>query len=68
MYAVVNHRINVASSVSELQKHLIHVLSPVAAKYNLSLEAFGEDVHIHGCHLTEAKKGKVILAEAFDSQ
>ncbi len=58
--AVVNHRISVASSVKELQKHLIKVLSPVAAKYDLSLEAFGKNI-------TSAKSGKVILSEAYHS-
>jgi Gly-Xaa carboxypeptidase len=66
---VVNHRISVASSVEELQHHLIETLSPVAFQYNLSLEAFGKDVVIKGCpaHLTTAKAGKLILAEAFNS-
>lgn len=67
--AVVNHRINLASSVTELQNHLVDVLSPVAGKYNLSLTAFGEDVEIKGCkmHMTETKAGKVFLSEAFES-
>ena len=64
-----NHRINLASSVTELQNHLVDVLSPVAGKYNLSLTAFGEDVEIKGCkmHMTETKAGKVFLSEAFES-
>ena len=64
-----NHRISLASSVSELQEHLIDILSPVAAKMNLSMSAFGEEVKLHGCEaqMTEAKAGKIILAEAFNS-
>ncbi len=69
MTSVVNHRISIASSVIELQEHLIKILSPVAAKMNLSMTAFGKDVQLHGCpaHMTEAKAGRVVLAEAFDS-
>lgn len=67
VYAIVNHRINIASSVSELKEHLIHVLAPVAKEYDLSLEAFGNDVKYCGWHSSDAKKGKVILSEAFNS-
>ncbi|ORY35731.1 hypothetical protein BCR39DRAFT_511770 [Naematelia encephala] len=67
--AIVNHRISLAESVAELQKHLIDTLSPIAKHYNLSLEAFGKDVQLKGCHhqLTDAKAGKLILSEAFHS-
>lgn len=68
MYAVINHRINIASSVLELQDHLINVLAPVAKKHDLALEAFGHEVKLDACHSSEAvKKGKVILSEAFNS-
>ncbi|CAD6573047.1 MAG: hypothetical protein TREMPRED_000714 [Tremellales sp. Tagirdzhanova-0007] len=67
--AIVNHRISVASSVIELQEHLIDILSPMAVKMNLSMSAFGEEVKLRGCkaHMTEAKAGKIILSEAFNS-
>ena len=61
--AIVNHRINIASSVAELKEHLTKTVSPVAAKMNLSLSAFDADIELHGCgaQMTEAKAGKVIL-------
>ncbi|TYJ52125.1 hypothetical protein B9479_007279 [Cryptococcus floricola] len=70
--AVVNHRINIASSVAELQSHLIDVLSPIAKKYNLAINAFGKDIQPHGCHSSASsekgpKAGKIVLAEAFNS-
>ncbi|ORX38339.1 hypothetical protein BD324DRAFT_620480 [Kockovaella imperatae] len=65
---VVNHRINIASSVEELQQHLIKTLSPVAEEYNLALEAFGKDIELKGCpYMMANPSGKVILAEAFNS-
>ncbi|WVQ95136.1 hypothetical protein IAU59_002230 [Kwoniella sp. CBS 9459] len=69
--AIVNHRINVASSVTELQERLVDVLGPVASKLNLQLEAFGKEVQYHGCHSDEKSKGpkagKVILDVAWNS-
>ncbi|KAL7422371.1 hypothetical protein Q5752_003017 [Cryptotrichosporon argae] len=67
--AIINHRISIASSVSELQDRLVDVLSPVVGKLNLSLTAFGEDVELKGCpmHMTAAKAGRVVLSEAFNS-
>ncbi|WWD19241.1 hypothetical protein CI109_103699 [Kwoniella shandongensis] len=68
--AVVNHRINIASSVAELQKHLLDVIVPVASELNLAVEAFGKEVEYQSCHSTHhkgPKLGKVILAEAFNS-
>lgn len=69
---MVNHRISLAESVGELQQHLQKVLGPVAAKYNLALEAFGEDIELENCMGGSKKdkgpkKGKVILSEAFHS-
>jgi Gly-Xaa carboxypeptidase len=40
-YAVVNHRIDTASSVGEVIKHNTKLLKPFAEKFNLSLVAFG---------------------------
>ncbi|OCF32697.1 Gly-Xaa carboxypeptidase [Kwoniella heveanensis BCC8398] len=69
--AIVNHRINIASSVTELQERLVDVLGPVASKLNLELEAFGKKVQYQGCHTDEAPKGpkagKVILDVAWNS-
>ncbi|WWC63515.1 uncharacterized protein I303_106118 [Kwoniella dejecticola CBS 10117] len=69
--AIVNHRISLSSSVAELQQQLVDVISPVAHKLNLQVEAFGKDVQYHGCHMGEdvsgPQAGKVILSVAFNS-
>lgn len=65
--AVVNHRIDINSSPKELQHHIIKTLSPVASKYGLSMEAFGEDVDYDMCPMM-AGAGKIILSEAFNSR
>ncbi len=61
--AVVNHRINIISSVVEVQERFIDTLSPIVSKMNLSMTAFGKDVEVRGCpaYMTEAKAGKVTL-------
>ncbi|KAG9104366.1 hypothetical protein FRC06_003172 [Ceratobasidium sp. 370] len=41
---LVNHRIAIESSVAELQKHVAQRLSHWGARFNLSVEAFGQDV------------------------
>ncbi|KIJ65710.1 hypothetical protein HYDPIDRAFT_110859 [Hydnomerulius pinastri MD-312] len=55
---VVNHRIGEHSSVGELQQHLIDVLSPVATKYDLTLNAFGRVVRT-------GDAGEVTLSDAY---
>jgi Gly-Xaa carboxypeptidase len=40
-YAVVNHRIDTASSVAAVKKHDTHLLREFGAKFNLSVVAFG---------------------------
>ncbi|KAJ7876836.1 hypothetical protein B0H13DRAFT_1632025 [Mycena leptocephala] len=39
--AVVNHRIVERSSVIEVQKHIVELVSPIATEFNMSLIAFG---------------------------
>ncbi|KAI0820831.1 carboxypeptidase S [Trametes gibbosa] len=56
--AVVNHRIAEHSSVSELKAHITNVVLPVAARFNLSLEAFGGNV-------SAGTAGHVVLSDAF---
>ncbi|KAF9245259.1 hypothetical protein BU15DRAFT_85602 [Melanogaster broomeanus] len=46
------------SSVGELQQHLVDVLSPVASKYDLALDAFGEMI-------TSGQSGKVTMTDAY---
>ena len=69
--AVINHRINIASSVGELQEQIASVLAPVAEKYNLGLNAFGKDFEFSTCPMhaasNGAKAGQIILSEAFNS-
>lgn len=42
--AYVDHRIAITSNFEELKQHYIESLSPVAKKYNMGMEAFGEHV------------------------
>ncbi|WRT68600.1 uncharacterized protein IL334_005578 [Kwoniella shivajii] len=56
--AIVNHRINIISSIAELEKRIIDVISPTAIEFNLSLEAFGKDIKT----AQGPKAGKVILS------
>ena len=67
--AIVNHRINIASSYSEVQKHVIDTVLPVAKAFNLQVEAFGEKVYEgSSCPMLAGHTaGKIILAEAFNS-
>ncbi|WVO21424.1 uncharacterized protein IAS62_002732 [Cryptococcus decagattii] len=70
--AIVNHRINLASSVAELQQQITDVITPVASKLNLAVEAFAKEIqpHGHGCHFSKddsPRAGKVILSVAFNS-
>ncbi|KAH7909065.1 hypothetical protein BJ138DRAFT_1156113, partial [Hygrophoropsis aurantiaca] len=47
-------------SVAELQKYFVGVLAPVATKYDLTLNAFGQTV-------VTGKAGEVVLSDAFNS-
>ncbi|CDO73269.1 hypothetical protein BN946_scf185008.g31 [Trametes cinnabarina] len=58
--AVVNHRIAEHSSVAELKEHFIDVVVPVATHFNLSVEAYGQNVSAGS-----GKGGHVILSDAF---
>ncbi|WVW85411.1 hypothetical protein I302_107449 [Kwoniella bestiolae CBS 10118] len=55
--AVVNHRINIASSIAELKEHIAAVIAPAASKLNLSIEAFGKEIN----PAAGPKAGKVIV-------
>ncbi|KAK7687700.1 hypothetical protein QCA50_008916 [Cerrena zonata] len=44
-YAVVNHRIAQHSSVSAVKAHIVDTLTPIAKKFNLTLDAFGDELH-----------------------
>lgn len=60
--AVINHRINPASSVAELQDQMIQVLQPLTEQYELSFNAFGNKIS----ELKDAR-GTLTLAEAYHS-
>ncbi|KAJ6591664.1 hypothetical protein DFH09DRAFT_907487 [Mycena vulgaris] len=60
--AIVNHRIAEQSSVATVQQHIVQLVSPIAAEFNMSLHAFGlppaEDV---------IQKHRIVLTDAFDT-
>ncbi|KAL7280786.1 hypothetical protein ACG7TL_005730 [Trametes sanguinea] len=58
--AVVNHRIAEHSSVAQLKEHFTDVVVPVAARFNLSVEAFGRNVSAGS-----GKGGHIVLSDAF---
>lgn len=58
--AVINHRINVASSVGELQARIVKVLTPKAKELNLTLVAFGEEPSS-----LYPSTGRLVLEDAF---
>jgi len=58
-WAVVNHRINVASSPQQLRERFISVIAPKAKSLNLTLTAWGEDI-IEGSSV-----GHIVLENAF---
>ncbi|CDZ97628.1 carboxypeptidase s [Phaffia rhodozyma] len=59
-FAVINHRINVASSTEELRQRITSIVEEKAKELNLTLSSFGKDV------LTHSGVGHVELTEAFD--
>ncbi|TCD69101.1 hypothetical protein EIP91_008743 [Steccherinum ochraceum] len=69
--AVVNHRIAGYSSVSAVQTRIVEVLLPAAKKYNISIDAFGEEVDPSDDDddddegLSRAYAGRVTLSDAF---
>ncbi|KAK7686392.1 hypothetical protein QCA50_010616 [Cerrena zonata] len=60
-WAIVNHRIATDSSLTETKEHDIHTLKTLAAKFNLSYSAFGEDITDSSSHAY----GKLTLSDAF---
>ncbi|KAE9399968.1 Zn-dependent exopeptidase [Gymnopus androsaceus JB14] len=57
--AVVNHRIAEFSSALEVRNHIKDLVLPFAALYNLSVDAFGQNVREDGSGL-----GKIVLSDA----
>ncbi|THU99115.1 carboxypeptidase S [Dendrothele bispora CBS 962.96] len=66
-YAVVNHRIDTASSVEEVMKRDTETIQKWMKTFNLSLEAFGEEVVLDRKEKKKKKAyyGSVVLTDAF---
>ncbi|KAG9309489.1 hypothetical protein JVU11DRAFT_10460 [Chiua virens] len=62
VWAVANHRIADHSSLNKLIDRFIDVTLPVAAKHNMSLEAFGKTVRLE----SPSSWGTIRLSDAFD--
>ncbi|KAF8826042.1 hypothetical protein HHX47_DHR6000409 [Lentinula edodes] len=62
--AIVNHRIAEHSSTLEVKNHIKDLVLPFATRYNLSVQAFGEDIH---CGHKIFRLGKIVLSDAFYS-
>ncbi|KAG2125028.1 hypothetical protein DEU56DRAFT_825962 [Suillus clintonianus] len=62
VYAIANHRIADHSSVSELQDRFASIVAPVAAKHNMSLNAFGKPIGLEA-----PTWGLVKVSDAFGS-
>ncbi|KAJ7155498.1 hypothetical protein C8R43DRAFT_1000134 [Mycena crocata] len=60
--AIVNHRIAEQSSVTEVQDHIVKLVSPIAADFNMSLRAFGRT-----SEPDDMQKHQIILTDAFDT-
>ncbi|OSD05272.1 carboxypeptidase S [Trametes coccinea BRFM310] len=60
---IVNHRIDIHSSVSALKKRIAAVVQPVAARLGLKLEAFGEIVGEGNAEYESA--GRLRISDAF---
>ncbi|KAJ4479573.1 carboxypeptidase S [Lentinula edodes] len=62
--AVVNHRIAEHSSTLEVKNHIKDLVLPFATRYNLSVQAFREDIQ---CGHQISRLGKIVLSDAFYS-
>ncbi|CDU22994.1 probable CPS1-Gly-X carboxypeptidase YSCS precursor [Sporisorium scitamineum] len=66
--AVINHRIDVTSSTSDVRQHIYRTLQPVARKLNLAITgdspAWG---FIPATTAVKGAEGKIVLSDAFES-
>lgn len=67
--AVINHRIEPGSSVTELREHLTELITLHATRLGLALHAFGKEVQME---MDEGKEktqtlGKIVIEDAFGS-
>ncbi|KAF5336103.1 hypothetical protein D9611_006330 [Ephemerocybe angulata] len=58
-WAVVNHRISVTSSVAELKARDTKLLEPIAHKFNLSYNAFGDQLTEEGA----SSRGSLVISD-----
>ncbi|TKY87705.1 hypothetical protein EX895_003286 [Sporisorium graminicola] len=67
--AVINHRIDVTSSVADVRHHIYRTLQPVARKLNLAITGDGPawDFVAPTTATRCAAAGKIVLSDAFDS-
>ncbi|KAF9070917.1 hypothetical protein BDP27DRAFT_1446637 [Rhodocollybia butyracea] len=63
-YAIINHQINTASSIKETSARDVHTITSLAHSFNLSLNAFGEDIIAPSAY-SSAAKGYIELSIAF---
>ncbi|KAL4252052.1 peptidase M20A family protein [Abortiporus biennis] len=61
-FAIVNHRIATHSSVADVKMHISSLLIPLTSKYNLSLNAFGEELHPT---IKQSTNGRIKLSDAW---
>ncbi|KAH7913034.1 hypothetical protein BJ138DRAFT_1146880 [Hygrophoropsis aurantiaca] len=62
VFAIANHRIADHSSPSELMDRFSGIVAPVAAKHNMSLNAFGKSINAN-----DATWGEIRLSDAFNT-
>ncbi|EJT98482.1 carboxypeptidase S [Dacryopinax primogenitus] len=62
-YAVINHRVSVSDSLAVVQDHLVELLGPQAAQWNLSMEGFGAVVSADSDDAPKA--GSLVLSDTF---
>nr|CDI56321.1 probable CPS1-Gly-X carboxypeptidase YSCS precursor [Melanopsichium pennsylvanicum 4] len=68
--AVINHRIDVTSSTSDVRQHIYHTLQPIAAKLGLSIQGNGsawDFISSSSITLAGKAQGRIVLSDAFDS-
>ncbi|KAI0327002.1 Zn-dependent exopeptidase [Cubamyces sp. BRFM 1775] len=62
---IVNHRIDIHSSVGVLKKRIAAVVQPVAARFGLDLDAFGETVLSNAGGQIMESAGELKISDAF---
>ena len=58
---MINHRVNIHSSIDDIRQHVVQTLQPVAEEYNLGISGWGAHIHPSG-----ESKGTLYLSDAFE--